>query len=440
MAGAVPRRRRGATLQRMDVRRESGRAVGVPLLMVAVVVAVALAVGGFVEAFRAPVARHAVVVPPPAASLATVRAAAVERWIDASLPALTARRRHAWDRALPADGAAARRPLDALYLHLAPIPWRGLHVVVSTVDEQAGVFDVKFAGRPGGAGPSDRVVAERLLVVTGSGTRLRVAGDRSPAAMRSEYFMAFRTPRAVVRDGAVVVSDATWRPLALELAGDMPQARADVAALLGVSGDRPIVVFVYATAAEVTGYLGQTHILERERFFARLPTTTRATLWSPTDIGVLASALPPADPWTVHMLAHEVTHTLTWRWFYHTAHAPPLLLEGMATAVEGDRSYAPLRAELAAGNRSMPLLATFARSDLWAGGSMSRVTLAYLEGGALVKYVLAGWGQAALRRFSVDVAQSSLTGPAVKQVVRRDLHESWGRFYTGWKAYVMTLP
>ena len=71
---------------------------------------------------------------------------------------------------------------------------------------------------------------------------------------------------------------------------------------------------------------------------------------------------------------------------------------------------------------------------------MSRVTLAYLEGGALVKYVLAGWGQAALRRFCVDVAESTLTGPAVRQVVRRDLHEPWSRFYTGWKAYVMTLP
>jgi hypothetical protein len=424
----------------MDVRRESGRAVGVPLLVLAVVVAAALAVGGFVEAFRPPPARHAIVVPPPAAALSAVRAAAVERWIDAGLPALTARRRQTWDRALPAHGAAARRALDALYAHLAPIPWRSLHVLVSAVDGQAGVFDVKFAGRPGGAGPSDRVVAERLLVVAGAGAHLRVTGDRSPAAMRREYLMAFRTPRAVVRDGAVVVSDATWRPLALELAGDMPQARADVAAMLGVRGDRAIVVFLYAAPSEVTGYLGQTHALERERFFARLPTTTQATLWSPTDVGVLASALPPADPWTVHMLAHEVTHTLTWRWFYRTAHAPPLLLEGMATAVEGDRSYAPLRAEVTHGNRSMPLLATFARTDLWASGRMSRITLAYLEGGALVKYVLAGWGQTALRRFSVDVAQSALTGPAVKQVVRRDLHESWGRFYTGWKAYVMTLP
>lgn len=422
----------------MKVRRVFGHAVGVPLLATVIVALVALAVGGFVEAFRAPVARHAIVVPPPA-STAAVRASAVERWLDAGLPALAARRRLAWEQALPARGAPARQALDTLYDHLAPIPWRGLHAVVTAAAEP-GVFDVKLAGRPGGAGPSDRVVAERLLVVSGAGGRLVATGDRSPAAMRREYFMAFRTPHAVVGHGAVVISDASWRPLAAELAGDMPRARADVQAMLGVTGARTIVVFLYASPGEVTGYLGQSRILERERFFARLPTTTRATLWWPTDVGVLASALAPADPWTEHMLAHEVTHTLTWRWFYRTAHAPPLLLEGMATAVEGDRSYEPLRAEVAHGNRSMPLLATFARSDLWAGARMPRVTLAYLEGGALVRYVLAGWGQATLRRFAVDIAQSALTGPAVKQVVRSDLHESWSRFYTGWKAYVMTLP
>ena len=70
---------------------------------------------------------------------------------------------------------------------------------------------------------------------------------------------------------------------------------------------------------------------------------------------------------------------------------------------------------------------------------MARVTLAYLEGGALVKYILAGWGKAAVKRFCVDVADSSLTRAAIKQVVRRDLHVSWGRFYSGWKSYVMTL-
>jgi len=257
--------------------------------------------------------------------------------------------------------------------------------------------------------------------------------------MAHQYLMAFRAPRLLARHGAVVVCDASWRPLAAELAADMPLARADLRAVLGVSGVRPIVVFLYSTSAEVAAYLGQARAGERERFFARLPTTAPATLWSPTDVGVLASALTPGDPWTRHMLAHEVTHTLTWRWFYHTAHQPPLLLEGMATDVEGSRSYAPLRVDVARGDHTLPLLALFASSDLWSSDRMSRVNLAYLAGGALVKYLIARWGLATMRRFSVDVADTSLKPAAVKAVVRRDLGVSWPSFFAGWRSYVMTL-
>jgi hypothetical protein len=424
----------------MEVRRVFGRSVGAPLLVALIVALAALAAGSFVEAFRAAPQRHAVVIAPPASTTAVVRPARVQRWIDVGLAALGARHKLAWETALPARGRAASQALGSLYRRLAPMPWRGLHALVTSISGQPGVFDVKIEGRPGGAGPSDRVVAERLLVVGRAGGRLLATGDGSPAGIAHEYFMAFRTPHAIVRDGAVVVFDESWRPLAEELAGDMPQARADVRAVLGVTGDRPIVVFLYSSSAEVTDYLGQTRALEREQFFARLPTTTSTKLWWPTDVGVLASALAPADPWTEHMLAHEVTHTLTWRWFYATQHAPPLLLEGLATAVEGARSYSPLRAEVAAGNKSMPLLATFAKPDLWNGVRMARVTLAYLEGGALVKYLLADWGQATVKRFCVNIADSSLTGAAIKQVVRRDLHVSWDRFYGGWKTYVMTLP
>ena len=423
----------------MQVRRVFGRSVPVPLLAALVVGFAVLAAWGFVAAFRASPERRAIVIAPPPSARSSVAAREVRRWIDAGLPTLTAHRAAAWRAALPARGSAARQALRDLYGHLAPIPWSGLHAVVSAISGQPATFDVKIEGRPGGAGPPQRIVAERLLVVERSGGRLVADGDQSPAGIRHEYLMAFRTPHALVADGAVVVFDESWRPLAEKLAGDMPRARADLAAKLGVTGDRPIVVMLYSTPTEITRYLGQSKVLERERFFARLPTTTSSKPWWPTDVGVLASALTPADSWTEHMLAHEVTHTLTWRWFYNSPHAPPLLLEGMATAVEGDRSYWPLRAEVAAGNRSMPLLTTFARPDLWTGVRMARVTLAYLEGAALVKYILAHWGEAALKRFSVDIAGGTLAGPAVKQTVRADLGVSWSSFYAGWKAYVMTL-
>ena len=422
----------------METRAASGRAVVALVLVVVVIALVALAVGALVEAFRTPPAHRATVIPLPAR--ATVTAAQVERWFDAGLPTLTARRPAAWRTALPARGKAARRALDDLYDHLAPLPWTRLHTLVTARRGQPDVFDVRLEGRPGGAGPSTRIVAERVLAVGRAHGRLVVTDDRSSARLRRKYLMAFRRPRAVVADGAVVIADASWLPLARQLAGDMPGARARVAAELGVSGGRAIVVVLYSSASEVTGYLGQTRMLEREQFFARLPSTAPRTLWWPTDIGILASALAPADPWTRQMLAHEVTHTLTWRWFYHTPHAPPLLLEGMATAVEASRSYQPLRVEVSRGNRSLPLLAALAKRDLWNGASMTRVTLAYLEGAALVKYVLAGWGQAELRRLCVDIARTSLAPAAVKQVVRRDLGVSWPRFYVGWEAFAMTLP
>ena len=423
----------------MQVRRVFGRSIPLPLLVALIVGLGALAALGFVEAFRAPSPRRAVT-GPAATSRPRVAASDVRRWIDAALPALETRRAAAWQTALPSTSAAARRALHDLYRHLAPIPWSGLHAVVTPIGEQPSTFDVKLVGRPGGAGPPLRVVAERLLVVERSGGRLVATGDQSPAGIRDEYLMAFRSPHAIVAHGAVVVFDESWRPLAELLAGDLPRARADVAALLGVTGDRTIVIMLYSTPAEVGHYLGQDKASKNERFFARLPDTASGRRWWPTDVGVLASALTPGDPWTEHMLAHEVTHTLTWRWFYNTTHAPPLLLEGMATAVEGARSYYPLRVEVAAGNRSMPLLAAFANPNLWTGVRMARVTLAYLEGGALVKYVLARWGETTLKRFCIDVAGGSLSGAAVKQTVRSDLGVSWGSFYSGWKAYVMTLP
>jgi len=423
----------------MDDRRQAGLARVRLLLLLAVAALLAVSGVAFVHAFHGP-ERRVAIVSVGGAGATPVPATTVQRWIDAALPSVAAHDEKAWRAVLAPRGRAARRALADLYRHLAPIPWTHLHAVVQPSRRVPDAYDVRFEGRPGGAGPSDRVVAERLLVVGWRGERLGVVGDRTPPRTAHQYLMAYHAPRLLARDGAVVIYDESWRPLAAELAADMPLARADVRSVLDVSGGRPIVLFLYSAGAEVAAYLGQSHASARERFFARLPTTAPATLWWPTDIGVLASALTPGDPWTRHMLAHEVTHTLTWRWFYHTAHQPPLLLEGLATDVEGSRSYAPLRVDVAGGGRTLPLLKLFAADDLWSDNRMAKVDLAYLEGGALVKYLIARWGLVAMRRFSVDVADTSLEPAAIRAVVRRDLGVSWPSFYAGWKSYVMTLP
>ena len=110
------------------------------------------------------------------------------------------------------------------------------------------------------------------------------------------------------------------------------------------------------------------------------------------------------------MLAHELTHAFTLPWFDKTAHAPPMLEEGLAVAVEGGRGYAALRRELAGGNKSMPLLDEFAVGDLFMSGGPARVRLAYLESGAVVGYIVQHWGPASPCGASLlQVADSSLS-------------------------------
>jgi hypothetical protein len=220
----------------------------------------------------------------------------------------------------------------------------------------------------------------------------------------------------------------------------MGQARANVRAVLGSITSRPIVVIVYDSRRQVADYLGLAEADKKLNYFEHQPATLSRAPRVPGDIGVVAAELTPNDPWTGQMLTHEVTHALTEDWFAQTAHEPLLFAEGLAVAVAGDRGYGPLRQEVATGNGTLPLIDLFAAQDFWSGKSRSRTTLAYLESGAVVRYVLDRWGRNALRRLAVDLADSDLGRAEVRKAVRRDLGVSWDEFYGGWKAYVQTLP
>jgi hypothetical protein len=140
------------------------------------------------------------------------------------------------------------------------------------------------------------------------------------------------------------------------------------------------------------------------------------------------------------MLAHELTHAYTSRWFARAKHAPTLLAEGLATAVEGGRTYQPLRDDLASADSAFPLEKALAVKSLWRDNPIAKVRLAYLEGGSLVLYVLHRWGLDGLRDFVTAVSDSDLSRKGLDAAARESVGIGWHELRRGWTEFVQTLP
>jgi hypothetical protein len=407
------------------------------LVTAGVLVALVMAGAGLLLAFRdegragrgEPLASG----PPP------VTADEVRAFVTAALPALSAGDRAAWNAALPASGRA-RKTLDNLLTRLGPLQLSHLAASVTAPPGMPGAFDIVISGAPLGSGPPDRFVAERELVVKRSGGRLLVTGDETPPALKPQGFMAFHRPRVRRFDGAVLVYESAWRLRAEQMADLVPQAKTRVAEVLGARSDQPVFIFVFSSERQVAQFLGRPDMEKRIKFFSGQPVRVSDSPWSIGDIGIVAPDLAGRDDWAPTMLAHEMAHALTEEWFDDAPQVPRLLLEGIGVAVEGERSYAALKGELLSGNKDVPLMQAMAYASLWQSNDIGRVDLLYEEGGSLVRYILAGWGRGALRRFALDVGTSDLTESPIRYAVQRDLHVSWGRFYAGWRDYVLALP
>ncbi len=347
--------------------------------------------------------------------------------------------RVAYDDALPASGPAARTALRSLYRHLAPLPWTSFRFAAKPVPGVPGRFDVRAVGELGAADPSDRILAERILDIGVLDERVIVRGDDTPPAVARQNVMAFARPIAVRRNGCIVLADESEAGRAGDVADACGPARERLA-LLGITSREPVVIYYFSSRRQLRRALGGGPAEQRIRFFSRAPDRLSRAPAKTRDIGVLGPALDGQDDWMPLMLAHELTHAHTASWFAKTKHAPTLLAEGLATAVEGGRTYQPLRDDLASADPELPLLTAIASGSLWSGKPIDIVRLGYLEGGSLVLYVLDGWGLADLRRFITAASDSDLSETGLDKAVRKSLGVGWDEFYAGWVQFVKTLP
>jgi hypothetical protein len=199
-------------------------------------------------------------------------------------------------------------------------------------------------------------------------------------------------------------------------------------------------VYYYSSRRQLLRSLGDDPGESRVRFFSRAPVKLNDTPARTRDIGVLGPALEGKESWAPRMLAHELTHAFTLRWFEGTRHAPTLLAEGLATAVEGGRSFQPLRDDLASAAPAFPLEKALRAKSLWKGNSIGKVRLAYLGGASLVLYVLDRWGLRGLRDFVTAVSDSDLSGDGLDAAARSSVGVGWEDLRSGWASFVQTLP
>ena len=374
----------------------------------------------------------------PRQATRTLQLREVQSALDRATEALLARDRTGWDASLPAAGDACDG-VAALYRRLARLPWTSLRLVAEPVDGRPGRFYVGAVGAVGGADPADRILARRVFDAGLRGGRVVLLDDVTPPDVRDQQVMAFDRPVVVRRNGLVVIADKRQQAGAEALADAGGPAR-DRLDLLGITADEPVVVYYYGSRRQLSRSLGEDPGERRIRFFSHAPTRLSDEPTWTRDIGVLGPALDGKESWAPRMLAHELTHAYTSRWFAGTRHAPTLLAEGLATAVEGGRSFQPLRDDLDAGRSAYPLEKALRAKSLWEGNRIDKVRLAYLEGASLVLYILERWGLRELRGFVTAVSDSDLTRKGLDAASRDSLGVSWQNLRSGWAEFAQTLP
>jgi len=289
---------------------------------------------------------------------------------------------------------------------------------------------VRFYGRLKGSDTSP-LICERILDFVWRQGRLKMVADRTEEWSRETYYLAFSDPVVKVRPHLVVVGERWQKRLMSRIAACDGQARR-VATRLRLDANAP--QFQNRTLVYVCA--------DREQAWnASASRPHKGMAAGVVDQQIYAiNSYPGFWKWyTPAAVRHELAHIYAAD-FGDGKHFVGLLVEGLAVAVEGGYDFSALRAEVASGNRVIPLKKTLMHGNVWHGLSKRQIDLAYLEGGALVRYLWKRWGLKRAWAFADAVAASDMTPADIEEATSQSLGVTWSELYAGWKRFVRTLP
>jgi hypothetical protein len=355
--------------------------------------------------------------------------------------ALMARDRAGFLRWLPVDGGsssapAVRQRLEEVFDTLSPLPWRTFAFTV-TPARGAGVFRVEGSGQLGAAGPPDRLAVVRYLKLEPAADGAVVLADVTPENLRRRYLMALHDPVVLQRPGLIVLADRRARDRGDEVLAAALRARPRLAAL-GIATRPTVLITVFGSAEDIRDALGFSASTSRLVFFSYPSLRVADTEWPILDVAVMGPWLDGLGSSMDDVLAHELAHAYTLRWFAGDKRPPSLLVEGIAQAAEGLPDLSLLRQEVATGDQLWPLPESFASADVWEGADSEGVSLGYEIGGSLVDYVVARWGAGRLRPFVQAVAAAEPTAAGMDGALGGALGVTWRQFFAGWRGYVLS--
>ena len=358
----------------------------------------------------------------------TPQQAEVHAALERASAALVAKDAVAWFRALPAGGKAAEDASYQVYAGLARFPWAAVDAEAVPIKDAPGRYRVCFYGRLTGSDTS-ALICERFLDFARQGGRLAVVADRTGEQWRGAYYLAYTDPVVVVRPHLVIVGER-WQQRLISL-------------IAACDGQAERVV-------ERLQLDPRTPEIRRKTLLHVCASREQASMASATVDGDAAAFVVEEQVYAVNeplrywkkyaraVVRHELAHVYAPR-FGDGERFVGLLVEGLAVAAEGGIDFGPLRAEVARGNRVLPLKRGLIHGSLWRGLSDQQIDLAYLEGGALVLYLEKRWGLKRAWVFADAVVAEERTPAGIERATRRSLGVTWRELYRGWRRFVRTL-